>query len=530
MIVYFSAKNILMRYTIILFLFVTGFKAGAQIPEDAIRYSWFPQNGTARSLAVGAAVGSTGGDLTSIFVNPAGIGFYKTGEASVTPGFLLNTSKATYRSGGEFTNKKNVFSFGPSGIVMGYKNNSGYDNRTNAGAIAVTQVASFNNIIHYKGLNNYSSFSESFANEFAALNKNGVSIDDVLNQNSVAPYTAAPALYTYLVDTVTINGIKKIKAAPEYILDAGQALLQDFSKETKGGLYEFAISFAGNNNDRLLWGATIGVPIVNYESNTTVVESDTSANKTNHFSSFTYNDNFKTTGAGINVKLGLIFKPKDYIRLGVAIHSPSYMGLTDKRQASLQTSLENPVKTFDVNSNLFTNNQKGQSRYIQLSPWKALVSAAYVFREVEDVTRQRGFISADVEYVKHNATRYHSDQETPTDAEQGYYKQLNAVVKDIYKGSVNVRLGGELKFNTIMVRLGGGFYGNPYKDAPAKANKVTASGGLGYRNKGFFIDLTYVQLFTKDFDVPYRIENAQTTYAELKQPRGNIVGTIGVKF
>ncbi len=519
-----------MKKNILLVLILTSTKIIAQIPEDAIRYSWFPQNGTARSLASGAAMGSTGGDLTSIFVNPAGIGFYKTGEATITPGFLLNNTKATYRDGGQYTNKKNIFSFGPSGVVLGFKNNSGYDNRTNALAIAITQNASFNNIVHYKGLNNYSSFSETFANEFAALNKKGFSIDDVLNKNSVAPYTAAPALYTFLVDIDTSNGIQKIKAAPEYILGAGQALQQEFTKRTKGGLYEFAISFAGNNNDKLLWGATIGVPIVNYESNTLVKENDTSSNKTNHFNSFIYNDNFKTTGAGFNVKVGLIYKPKEYIRLGIALHGPSYMGLTDRRQVNLHTELENPVKNFDVNSNIFTNDQKGQSRYTQLSPWKALISAAYVFREVEDVTRQRGFVSADLEYVNHSGTRFNSDQQTPTDDERTYYKQLNAVIKNIYKGSFNARLGGELKFNTFMIRLGGGFYGNPYKDAPSKANKITASGGLGYRNKGFFIDLTYVHLITKDFDVPYRIENAQNTYAVLKQQRGNIMGTIGVKF
>jgi hypothetical protein len=104
------------------------------------------------------------------------------------------------------------------------------------------------------------------------------------------------------------------------------------------------------------------------------------------------------------------------------------------------------------------------------------------------------------------------------------------VIKNIYKGNINFKIGGELKFNTIMARLGFGYYGSPYKDAPSKANKMTGSAGIGYRNKGFFIDLTYVQLITNDFDVPYRLESAQNTYAALKQNRGNVVATFGVKF
>jgi hypothetical protein len=515
------------RIFFFLLVFCTS-KIVAQIPEDAIRYSWYPQNGTARSLGSGAAMGSAGGDLTAAFVNPAGIGFFKVNEALITPGFLLTKNKFNYR-GNASQNKKNAFAFGPTGVIFSLGNNR-FTNSSSTVAIAATQNAGFNNVIQYRGLNNYSSFSEQFADEFVTLNKKGLSIDDVLNRNSVSPYTAAPALYTYLVDTVTINGKTIVKAAPEYILNAGQALQQEMTKTTKGGLYELAFTYAQNNNEKFMWGATLGVPLVSYESNTVFNEKDTSANRTNNFNSFSYNDNFKTTGAGLNLKLGLIYRPKEYIRLGLAVHTPSYMALTDSRRATLHTELENPVKSFDVKSDVFTNDQRGESKYIQQSPWRALISAAYVFREVEDVTRQRGFLSADVEYVNHSGGRFKSDQQEQTSDEKIYYDQLNSVVKNIYRGNINVRVGGEIKFNTIMGRLGFGYYGNPYKDAPSNANKMTLSGGLGYRNKGFFIDVAYVHLITKDFDIPYRLENAQTTYAELKQQRGNAVLTFGVKF
>lgn len=509
--------------TIVALFFVSS--TYAQVPEDATRYSWYPQNGTARALAIGGAIGSLGGDITSNFVNPAGIGFYKTNEATISGGFAFNKIKTNYR-GTNLNETKQPLNFAPVGLVIAMRNKFD-DKKTNAFSFAATQTANFNNIVHFKGLNNYSSFSEHFAEEFSKLN---TSIDNVLNTNSISPYTTAPALYTYLIDTVrTANGLI-VKGAPEYILEAGQALQQEMTKTTKGGLYELGFTYAGNDGKKILWGISVGIPIVNFESNTVFSENDTSGNNSNHFKSFTFTDNFTTKGAGLNAKLGLIYRPKDYIRLGLALHTPTYMSLTDSRQSSLHTELENPIKTFNASSDLFTEGKRGVAKYIQSSPLRIIASGSYVFREVEDVAKQRGFVSADIEYVNHKGSRFSSDAQQPTVDQQTYYKGLNNVVKDIYKGNINVKLGGEVKFNTVMGRLGFGYYGSPYKDAPSNANKMTMSGGLGYRNKGFFVDLTYMYLINKDFTIPYRLQNLQNVYADIRQQSSNIVATIGVKF
>src|SRR6188768_3701937 len=215
----------------------------AQSPEDALRYSFYPQNGTARNLAICGAMGSLGGDINATFVNPAGLGFYKTREFVLTGGYLFNSTKAQYRETDSKANKS-VFGFGPSGFVFGGP--SGQKGKSNAISVAITQTASFNNQVHYKGLNNLSSYSEQFAEEFS---KSGYSIDEVLNVNSPLPYTSAPALYTYLIDTVTVNGFLKVKGVPEYILDAGQALQQEMNQTTRGGITEIALAFAHNSND-----------------------------------------------------------------------------------------------------------------------------------------------------------------------------------------------------------------------------------------------------------------------------------------
>src|SRR5579863_7415115 len=91
----------------------------AQLPEDALRMSYTLPSGTAREQAIGGAMGSLGGDITANYVNPAGLGFYKTSEIVFSPGWTFNTANTDYLS----TNTKgpytNNFLLSTSGFVWG---------------------------------------------------------------------------------------------------------------------------------------------------------------------------------------------------------------------------------------------------------------------------------------------------------------------------------------------------------------------------------------------------------------------------
>ena len=108
-------------------------------------------------------------------------------------------------------------------------------------------------------------------------------------------------------------------------------------------------------------------------------------------------------------------------------------------------------------------------------------------------------------------------------------KEVTAAVKNQFKSAMNVRLGGELKFNTIMTRLGFNYMGNPYATS-IKARQMNISGGLGYRDKGFFIDLTYVHQLIKDAAFPYKLDNGFYEPGYVKGSNGNLIATVGVKF
>jgi hypothetical protein len=81
-----------------------------------------------------------------------------------------------------------------------------------------------------------------------------------------------------------------------------------------------------------------------------------------------------------------------------------------------------------------------------------------------------------------------------------------------------------------MLRLGGAYYGSPYAEKQLKADRIQATGGLGYRNKGYFIDLSYAHTFVKDVNFPYMLNDKANTFATQTGNRGNVALTIGFKF
>ena len=113
-----KAKHQLMKKFLLLPALLVSTLLFSQIPEDALRFSFFPQNGTARNRAIGGAMGSLGGDITANFVNPAGLGNYKTGEFVFTPGFLMNVNKVNFRNNGNNNNSSSI-GMGPIGFVYG---------------------------------------------------------------------------------------------------------------------------------------------------------------------------------------------------------------------------------------------------------------------------------------------------------------------------------------------------------------------------------------------------------------------------
>jgi hypothetical protein len=512
--------NIMNRFLLSCILFSSVSFAIAQTPDDAIRNSYQIQQGTARNMAVGGAMGSLGGDISAANVNPAGLGFYKTGELVLSAGFNMRNNNFDFRGTGQKTTK-NGLGYGASGLVFGWGSLYNKGNST-AFSISVNQSANFNNHTEYTGLNNVSSFSEQYVEE---LVNNRADVNSAEN-NFV--FGSSLAFNTYLVDTFTAaNGDKGFKS---YVpLGSAGGVIQHNIIDTKGGINEIAIAVASNHNDKLYIGGSLGIPIYSYTKHQVYSEDDATNNANNNFAYFDYTEDYTSTGAGINAKIGVIYKPAPRLRLGFAFHTPTFYTMEDKITSAITANTENFHGVQTSTSNELHSNTPGDYKYTMTTPLKMMISGSYVFNEVKDVRKQKAFLTADLEYVPHQSTRY-DITDGGTQDDKTYYNNLNDVISQRYKSVLNARVGGEVKFTTIYARGGFAYYGNPYKDASLKNDRMLLSGGLGYRNHGIFIDLTYVYTMKKDTNIPYYLEDKANTFAVGKNNVGNIMATFGVKF
>lgn len=503
----------------------------AQEPADALRYSWVVPGGTARQQAIGGAMGSLGGEISAAYVNPAGLGFYKTGDFVITPGFSFSRNKSTYLSRTE-KDKKNSFVLGTTGVVLGAGSRRNSQVSGSAFVIAINRTANFNNQVLYRGLNNTTSYSQKFLEEIRNNNdKDANVVSGNLDTRPNYYYGTSLAFNTYWIDTIGggTNGNYQFQSRAVPLLATG--LIQENRLITSGGITELTLGGGAGFNDKFYVGGTLGIPFLNYNRTTTFTEADATNNNLNQFNFATIEDILTTRGVGLNLKAGLIYKPVEHVRLGLAAHTPTIYNIEENFQATITTDTENYQGLLSQSSTEFTGNA-ANFKYYLATPYKLIGSVSYVLREIEDVRNQRGFLTADIEFINYKASSFMTDATVDNSpSTQDYFDDLNRVIDNTYKAAFNFRVGGELKFNTVMVRAGMAYYGNPYKNLIGeKGRRLLLSGGLGYRHRGMFIDLTYVHNMTREVHVPYRLQSAPNTLANIRNTTGNAVLTVGFKI
>ena len=399
--------------------------ANAQLPDDALRTAWFIPGGTARNIAIGGAMGSLGGDISANHVNPAGIGLYRTKEIVLSPGFAFNNNKINFRGENSSLNKSS-FAFGTTGFILGAPNRPGSKFKSSAFSISINQLANYNNHIYYKGLNNVSSFSEQYLEE---LTRDGAS-PQAAEQNYI--FGSSLAFRTYLIDSVNVGGVF---TGYKSLVPVGTGVIQERDETTTGGYNEVSFAFAGNVEDKLYLGASLNLPIVNYNRDVVYKEKDATNDANNNFSDFSFTENFTSRGIGLNAKLGFIYKPQESLRLGIAVHSPSFIAFKDEIRAAITTNTEAYAGIQSSSSNELNSGDPGQRSYNILTPWRAIASASYVFKEIADTKKQKGFITGDVEYVNYKGARFFP-LNTSDQSNKAYYTSLNNTVKNYYKANV----------------------------------------------------------------------------------------------
>lgn len=544
--------------------------AGAMMAQSAVDAYSISRGGdlrgTARFMSMGGAFTALGGDISTLNQNPGGIGLYRSSDISLTLDLEPQSVKSTV---GKMTDKvsQTKFScnnFGYVGAVTTGNETMPYFNW----GVTYSRTASFDR--HYGGtLGEIGTSYTNLVADYTSLDRyTGSELTETQNYN---PYydSAAPWSSILVYNSYGINPISNDPTNTEYVGlfkyndlyggDNGSHGTAIYDIEEKGHIDEYSINFGGNVMNVLYWGIGFGITDLDFKqytryseyiTNANVPDADANSYTTGEVAPFSL-DNYKHIwGSGFNVKAGVIVKPINELRFGVAVHTPTYYNLSYEGQGFTDYYMTSPDYTNEAYDGSWSTDLAEFDWKLQ-SPWRFMVGAA-------GVIGGRAIISADYEY------RAYGDMKVK--AWDGYdYKDVNEDIKTYYQSTNILRLGAEYRLTPQWsVRAGYSYESSPIKSeildpTGDTANYIYTSGpddmetqpsytfdrttnyvscGLGYKYKNFYADMAYVYRHRKSDYHAFSDYNesitpnylVQAPKAEITDNNSQVVLTLGFRF
>lgn len=464
-------------------------------------------HGTARYIGMGGAVGALGGEISGISNNPAGIGGFNRSWASIGMGASIQAANPIDGD------SRARYSFDQVGFVVVLPTSD--ENRVNFALNLQKKLGYYRSMIaENKNLGGLSQ-----AAQFAGLASIGYS------QKGALPACTG---YMGLYDVYKPDGSFYLYRAND----------NSYYRTTSGNLYALDLNVSGAVNERIYWGATFGIDILNFKSEGSYAEFRDGAHVVNGALEYLPDDKGgiqdytlewwkKVSGVGLNFKVGTIISPieDNPFRFGIAVETPTWYTMKQKDTYwTVWSKFQNTGQVIPGSEQYDYNYQGGKGNYVAYdspdnnymefnvyTPWKFRVSLADV---------HAGMVAWDVEY-EYSMNNY-TKMGYPTYESRGKYdepsistdqdKAMNTMTKNITQGIHNVRVGLEvMPTDHLSLRAGYNFYSKPFKsngrydqsiDSYAM-NKVVGteyinlgttnifSFGLGYHIKGFYANLAY---------------------------------------
>ncbi len=506
-------------------LFITAlsisFAAQAQGALDALRYSLNYYEGSARSVAMGNAFTSLGGDLGAITLNPAASGVFKYSEFTITPSLNFNNSTSKYLGNDP---KENYTKIALSNV--GFTTHIKPRFRTNGlvssnFSFVVNRTNNYNMRQSAFGTESTSSWLSSLAHNTSGIHATNLDIRENSNYNPFYDFPAASwrsilAWNSNLMDTLPDSGSDYISATENIsglsIIPAG-ALNQNFFRETKGGKSEFILNWGGNIANRLFVGANIGVESLNYSDYQEYSEEAVNPSQFNSkFSKFTHAYRLNTSGVGVNLKFGFIYLPVKGLRIGASIATPTWYSLHDEYEESIDAlfsdgyrrKLITPLGEYDYNLN---------------TPLRLNAGVSYVFGKY-------AILSFDYESVDYSTMKLKND------SYMNAFTAENQEIKQHFTAVNNFRAGVEIRpVKNFALRGGYSFYENPEKNIGNDSHVI--SGGLGFTGaKGSFLDIAYQQRLdeSENFSLYGDVPNHSAPIGQITKSAWRLLVTLGIRF
>lgn len=486
----------------LLFLFAITICSFSQIAAqnvfDALRYSSFEAGSTARSIGVNGSMGALGADFSVLSSNPAGLAMFRRSEMMFTPSVVnanVDAQLSNDPDAGFLSEGRTSFNLNNFGIVVAAVPSSPNWRTFNFG-IGYNRLANFKRDIFFEGRS-----AGSITDRFQELINTSGSFDDF--ETGVA--FDAEALFDLEGD-----GIYET----DYGFFQGVPLLKNQFIEESGSINELVFSFAGNYEERFMIGFTLGVPFLSFTQTKTYEELDDGPGvegDIDFFEDLRYTEELTTTGVGLNLKLGFIYRLNQMLRFGLAVHSPTAYRLEDNFTTEMDYSFLNGSVIVEGNA----ASPDGFFDYKLRSPWRFMGSAGILLQK-------RGFISAEIEWVDYSGANFRYDG-FPDDE-----RDVNSDISGALQSSLNIRLGAELAMDIFRLRGGFGILPSPVVDDDTIYNTISL--GVGLRQEYYFVDLAYRRNNNNSTYRPYLVTNAPEQVVNLEESNNKFYVTFGFKF
>jgi hypothetical protein len=492
------------------------FSLEAQTADELLQLGTHEIQGTARFSGLGGAFNALGGDFGSLSTNPAGIATYRSSEFVVTPSLNLNNTSTDFR-GESLSDRYTRFGFANLGYVATYSTKKSKGLVSFSFGLGYNKAANFYKRTSLQGVDSPNSVLDMFT-QYANNSKLN---SDYLKQDmkKIIPedWTTSMALVSEMMRYETgenkyiSNGLEK----------GGKVDIAGSSIQT-GGTEEYTFSLGGNISNSFQFGMTIGLQDLQYVNRLNYREQCFGNNDKVQYVSSSRDEYTRTAGTGINAKFGIIYRPIDAFRLGFAVHTPTFFNMEREYSAYMKSM----YKLDGKNDPKEETSPRDIYEYTLSTPYRLEFGLAYIFGKT-------GLISVDYELVGNNSMRIHDNI-----TNDGFISSRNNAIKNAYKATSNLRVGGEINLpRGLMLRAGFNYFQSPYKESSLDYNRYAYSGGIGYRNKHFFADLAYVLNTSKYHFAPYYVNDYRVRDAD-KDPDiavenlkiGRIIATIGFRF
>ena len=428
----------------------------AQNHIDVLRYSQTEITGTPRFSGMAGAFTALGGDFSSLNLNPAGTGVYRSDEFSASLSIFNNNNETTYLNN---TNDEGILNlnFSNLGLVKTVYTDNPDWNRVNF-AFGVNRKQNFHNEYRLSGTNNNSSFTSSYVNS-----AQGLSIDQLDN-------TVFSAFQTYVIDTTSAgNYISSINTP-------GQN--QSLSVTESGSNNEFFISLGTGYKEKLFLGVTFGFSSIYYKRTADYIESEiqndtdvTIEGSETQLDRYRQRQTTVVVGAGFNMKVGVIYRPVKWLRFGSSYHSPNYYRLEEDYSIEFSSVFRDGQR--------FNYYLPGFFDYSINSPMRFNNGVAILFGK-------KGLLSVDYEIVDY------SQGELKTDVFYQSIEDSNDLIKDIYQSTGNLRIGTEWRLNAYSLRAGYAKFGNAFANDLNDNSQTSYTFGAGYRHNQISMDVAFI--------------------------------------